>query len=591
MSQDQDWKHFYSHSGTISTGRTLALQTFAATKVLPRAELDQSIEILQKNSGRWAKLPVGQKEELVNRLMEGVLGVADGLVTASLVAKGITPGSIASGEEWIGGPVVILRNLRMIGRSLHEIVRYGFPRIRPGKSRTRSNGQVIVEVFPETIFDKMLLPGIWAEVWMQPEVRIENLNQTMAAFYQKSEAEGKVVLVLGAGNYSCLGPLDVVYKMFVEGAVCLLKFNPINDYIGPFIEEAFSPLIREGYLRLAYGGADVGSYLSEHQGVDEIHITGGARTHDAIVFGPGEEGADRKRRNQPRLRKPITSELGNVSPVIVVPGPWSKSDLKFQAENIATLKANNAGFNCLAAQVMITQRDWSERQACLDALRDTLRRVPGRRAYYPGASDRYADIIRSHPEAEALGPQGNGILPWTLISSIDPEHRNDPCFTQEAFCSIMSETSLLAGDPAEFLDRAVDFCNNNLYGTLNASIIIHPQTAKELGPRLEETVANLAYGGVGVNSMAAVNYLLGTPTWGAYPGHTLDDIQSGIGVVHNSLMFDNPQKSVVYGPFRPRPKPPWFVTNKAGSRLGPVSARFEAHPSWTRLPGLIWNAR
>ena len=28
---------------------------------------------------------------------------------------------------------------------------------------------------------------------------------------------------------------------------------------------------------------------------------------------------------------------------------------------------------------------------------------------------------------------------------------------------------------------------------------------------------------------------LGTTTWGAFPGHTLDDIQSGIGVVHKNM--------------------------------------------------------
>ena len=40
-----------------------------------------------------------------------------------------------------------------------------------------------------------------------------------------------------------------------------------------------------------------------------------------------------------------------------------------------------------------------------------------------------------------------------------------------------------------------------------------------------------------------------------FPGHTLEDIQSGRGVVHNAFLFDHPQKSVVYLPLRIKPTP------------------------------------
>ena len=89
------------------------------------------------------------------------------------------------------------------------------------------------------------------------------------------------------------------------------------------------------------GGADVGAYCAAHRDVDEIHITGSARTHDAIVFGTGPVGERRKRENRPLTPKRITSELGNVSPTIVVPGPWSEADVEFQAAHIATQKMHN----------------------------------------------------------------------------------------------------------------------------------------------------------------------------------------------------------------------------------------------------------
>ncbi len=294
----------------------------------------------------------------------------------ALEAKGIPLHSPESAEEWLAGPLIVLRNLRLLRQSLKEIARYGVPEIRPEKIRIRPNSQVVVEVFPDTIFDRLLYKGFRAEVWMQPEVSFDKLGQAIASFYQESKPRGKVALVLGAGNVSSIGPLDVVYKLIVEGQACLLKRNPVNDYLGPFIEESFAPLIQEDYLRLVYGGADVGAYLCEHSGIDEIHITGSAQTHDAIVFGTGKEGAEYKRLNQPRLKKRITSELGNVSPVIIVPGHWSKSDLKFQAENIATQITNNAGFNCNAAKVMITHANWAQRDAFLDYLTRYTTRPP-----------------------------------------------------------------------------------------------------------------------------------------------------------------------------------------------------------------------
>jgi aldehyde dehydrogenase (NAD(P)+) len=90
--------------------------------------------------------------------------------------------------------------------------------------------------------------------------------------------------------------------------------------------------------------ARAGAYVAHHKDVDEIHITGSARTHDAVRFGSGPEGEQRKRDNRPLSSKRMTSELGNVSPTIVVPGPWNDADVRFQAEHIPTQKMHNGGF-------------------------------------------------------------------------------------------------------------------------------------------------------------------------------------------------------------------------------------------------------
>ena len=93
-----------------------------------------------------------------------------------------------------------------------------------------------------------------------------------------------------------------------------------------------------------------------------------------------------------------------------------------------------------------------------------------------------------------------------------------------------------------------------------------------------------------VNVWHALAFVMGTTSWGAYPGHPRTDIQSGSGVVANALMFDRPQKSVVRGPFRSRPKPPWFATAPDSYDVMRRFVAFEAEPSAAKIPGLLLAA-
>jgi acyl-CoA reductase-like NAD-dependent aldehyde dehydrogenase len=554
-------------------------------------QLDHYIEVLQTNKERWLKeVTIQERIRLLSKAIEGMMNVSERLVERAVQAKKIPLGSPAVSEEWLGGPTVTIRTLRLLKESLKDIARFGHPQLKTSKVRTRANGQVVAEVFPTSAYDSLLFQGFRAEVWMQEGVKKEQLFQSMAELYRGEITEPKVALVLGAGNVASIAPLDVVYKLFVEGQVTLLKLNPVNDYLGPFIEEAFQDMIREGVLRICYGGGDVGAYLCKHEGIDEIHITGSHHTHDVIVYGPGEEGQKRKAENKPLLNKRITSELGNVSPIIIVPGNWTDADLQFHAENILSQMGNNAGFNCNAAKLLVMHEEWPLKDAFLEKLQQVMKGHPTRVAYYPGAEDRYQQFVDAHPEAVSFGRDGEDHLPWTLIPGIDSNNKDDICFQEESFCCVTAQTSLSATNAKEFLEKAVDFCNDTLLGTLNCCVIIHPENVKALGPYFEDAVADLKYGSVVINHWPALSYGLGCTTWGAFPGHTYDDIQSGIGVVHNSFLFDKPEKSVIFGPFRIFPKPPWFITHRSSDKMAKYLTEFEADPSPFRLPGVLWNA-
>jgi len=576
---------FWLRKPVIET-RWFTISLMAAEVALSN-KLDQAVELLQTNKQRWAALPVERKIEFVEVLVRDMLEESDDLVAKTMEAKGIAAGSSATGEEWELGPVIIIRYLRLIRETLRQISQYGAPRIPPKKLRVR-NSQVIVEVIPASPFDRLLYLGARGEVWMQPDVTRENLPQNVASFYRQRQPTGRVALLLGAGNVAAIDFTDIVHELFEEGEVCILKLNPVNDYIGPCVEKVFASLIAEGFLRLTKGGAEVGAYLCNHPGIEKILITGNYRTYNNIVFGQGDEGEERRRLKKPKLLKPITSELGNVGPVIVVPGPWGQGDLRFQAENIATQVENNAAFNCNSARVLITHQGWSQRGAFVNSVREVLRTSSPRRAYYPGAFERYRRILETHPEAEPLGSKGDGVIPWTLVAGLDPSVSADVCFSEEPFCGVLAETGLEARDATEFLKKAVAFSNETLFGNLSACIIVHPKTASELGPLLEEAIADLRYGTVGINCWPALGYGMGLP-WGAFPGNIADDIQSGTGFMVNFSMFDRPQKSVVYCPFRARPKPAWFVTSKAVNAF-PKLARFEANPRWSALPSILLSA-
>jgi aldehyde dehydrogenase (NAD(P)+) len=560
--------------------------TLDAPAATPTGDIDRELAELHEAAPRWAALPVLAKIALLQSVAQNAAHQAVRWSAAGAAAKGLT-GTPLAGEESISGPWALIRSLNLYIETLHEIEKYGSPQLDAKHVHTRPGGQVVVDVFPSDFYDAVLLNGVRAEVWMQPGVTAATVAQTMGVWYRQETHEPRVALILGAGNISSIAPLDVLYKLVAEGAVCVLKMNPVNHYLGPIFEDVFKPLVDEGYLRFAYGGADAGKYLCAHAQVDEIHITGSDKTHDAIVFGDGPDAAERKARNEPLLNKPITSELGNVSPTIVVPGPWSDADIAFQAENIVTQKLHNGGFNCIASQVVILPAGWEGTPKLVAAVDDVMRHALDRPAYYPGAAARVETIAAGHDAVRHFGKEGDGYVARTVVRA-DAGNPADPAFSIEAFSSVLSIVTI-PGDTKTYLRDAVAFANDKLWGTLGANVIVHPKTARENAAALDTAITDLRYGCVAVNAWTGVGFLLCESTWGAFPGHTLNDVRSGIGVVHNAHLFSKAQKSVVYAPFAPYPrsmlgygatllpKPPWFVTNRNAAKIGAALCVFEAH--------------
>jgi acyl-CoA reductase-like NAD-dependent aldehyde dehydrogenase len=551
------------------------------------AAAELAVGIVRAASATWAATGPAERIRLIDEVRRDVEAVADLWTRASVSAKGLDPSDPTSAEEALSGPYIVLRYLRCLREALQDIERHGVPRI-PGGVRTRPGGQAMARVFPQSAYDRLFYPGIAADVWMEPGVSGAEVAATQAVAYRTQTESGRVCLVLGGGNNSCIGPMDIAGRLFVDDCVVIYKPHPALAYLDAIVADGLRALVERGVLRIVAGGAEVGSDLCRHPAVDSIHLTGSNRTYDTIVFGTGRDGAARKARGERLITKPVTAELGNVSPVIVVPGRWSAAEISDQAENIATMLTNNAGFNCNAARVIVTHAGWAQREQLMAAVREQLRRTTPRTAFYPGAAERFDGYMAAHPEATQLGERSDDRLPWAIVEDVDPGQRDDICFTTEAFCSVFAETALPATSTAEFIDHAVAFANETLSGTLNATLIVHPATEGEptVSAALECGLEDLRYGTVSVNAWAALGFALGVLPWGAFPGNSAVDVGSGIGTVHNALMFDRPQKSVIRAPFRPLLKPVWYRSHRTAHRLGPRLIRFEASPSPAALPAI-----
>jgi acyl-CoA reductase-like NAD-dependent aldehyde dehydrogenase len=562
-----------------------------------KSQADEITERLARGEQVWAQTSLARRRQLLDRFKQLTgINAAEWVQVAARIKK-LPAESPLVGEEWISGPWAVLTYATALARTLERLDR-GTDVLAGYPTRTTATGQLAIKVLPHTVYDRLLLNGFSAEVWMPPGITEARVRET-AGLGERNPAQTRgAALVLGAGNIFSIAPLDTIYQLYAENRVAVLKLNPVTDALKPVFEKIFAPFIDLGVVEVLAGGVEIGSALAYHPGISAVHITGSEQTHDAIVWGPGEQGRTAKAARARKLTKPITSELGGVAPVIVVPGQWSPADLRFQARHVATQRLHNAGSNCIAAQIVIVSSDWDQKGAFLAELRRALAGAYERPAWYPGSEDRVRDARERHPAgAEAVG----GAPARTLLTGLDLNDGAETAFGTEYFAPVLGVTEL-PGAGEDFLAAAVTAANDRLGGTLGANLIIHPATRRALGEAFERQVAALRYGTIGINAWTGVGYLTADATWGAFPGHTLDDVQSGIGVVHNALLLDDPERTVVEGPFRPSPRsllnrewaispnPPWFVDNKTAATTGRLLTAFETRPRWGALPGIFASA-
>jgi aldehyde dehydrogenase (NAD(P)+) len=560
-----------------------------------KAALDADIAALGVAEKQWGALSLPDRATLLDEIHEATANVAAEWAAAASTFKGLDPTSQSVGEEWQSGPYAVLLSTTLLAKTLRTIARGESPIAKAKFGRAPGN-RVTVEVLPSSALEGVLYHGYDAQVWLTPGIS-EQAAKAAAGLGELTPGETNGVgVVLGAGNITSIPPLDVIYEIFANNRVVLLKLNPVMKDMEDVFRAALKPLVDRGFLRIVQGGGEAGSYMVHHRDVSHVHITGSAATHDVIVWGPGAAGADRRARNTPLLQTEITSELGGVAPIIVVPGKWNEADLKFQAEHVASMRLHNGGYNCIAGQIVVLSSDWPQRAAFLEQLRAALNRTPARKPWYPGSDARVAAAAAAYPNAEAVGPDKARLL-------IDITADEDPStlLTTETFSPVLGVVDV-AGTGQAFLDAAVATVNRDFLGTLGANLIIDPVVKKSLGAGFLNAIAEMRYGTIAINAWTGFSFLAAGAPWGAYPGHDIHDVQSGIGVVHNGMLIADTERTVLTGAFRPFPrsiaggefslfpKAPYFVTSRSALKTSQQLVHFAKKPSWLRLPAVFAQA-
>ena len=540
--------------------------------------MDRQLERLRDGAKGFGRAAPSERVRLLSVIKRRFHELAARFVELDCRAKGIPLQSPRSGECGFEGPAITLRYVAELERSVSGERTLGPERLRIEDGKTR------VRAVPRDVLERVLAPGVEADVWLNRTATVDDLTLRPERL-RPQRPEGEVALVLGAGNVASITALDVLQQCFIHGRACLLKASPVNDYLGPLFELALAPLAERGCFSVAYGGPDVGAYLTTHPMVDAIHVTGSHATHEAIVWGPpGPERDARKARHDPVIKKPVTSELGNVSPAVVVPGVYDSSEIEHAAKSIVGSHAFNAAFNCNATKLVVTPRGSAVRERLLSAIQREFEAISPRRAYYPGAERAYERFTRGPGRLLEIGTPGEGELPWAFVRDLDAASDAE-CFREEPFCSVLSEVALGSDDPVEFLSEATRFLNERVFGTLNvmllasASVERDPAAAKALASAVRE----LRYGSVCINVWPAVAYGLGTLPWGGHPSGTLENVGSGLGVGHNALLLEGVEKSVLRGPLAAFPKPLWYPNHRTLDRSVSAVCDYLADPGALKL--------
>ena len=538
-------------------------------------DVDRYISTLRLNSKSFSELSNEALAIMFEESIQNIKNIAYFWATIGADNKGIKD-TIAEGEEWLGGPFASTIALQ-----------YYIEYLRSDSSTISEEDidQNKIHVFPNKSIEKLLFPFVKADVHFHKNMSNADILNARG-FGNRLGFKKGITLILGAGNVSSIPLLDTIFDMVVNRHCVLLKLNPVNEYLKPVFEQVFENFINNGFMIVTTGNVDVSSYMTQHTGITNMHLTGSDITYENIVYGSTLEEKDKGKKTLSKVnKKPFTTELGNVTPFIIHPGTWSSSEIKYQARKIVTAKLNNNGFNCIAAQVVVLPKGWKHTNKLVSAIKNQLSKEKDRLAYYPKS----IETLNSLKESEHI-TQENDLTCSTPHLTKDLE-LNDFFEQNEVWSSTLFFKYIEYSDESDFVEKSIDYVNNQVWGNLGAAVLIKGHNNKKNKIHTSKYTEKLNYGTVAINEWPALGFIIPTMPWGGFPGNKDSDIQSGQGYVHNAYFFESPLKGVLYSKFKlPFVDPVWFTSNKKGTKVFKRLTYYQIDNSKLNLVKLIFSA-
>ena len=86
----------------------------------PDMDIEQSVARVAANKDTWTKVPLVERVAFLKKCLAGLVAVAPAWVDDICRIKGIAPGDVLEGEEWIAGPWTTIRNVRLLIHALEN---------------------------------------------------------------------------------------------------------------------------------------------------------------------------------------------------------------------------------------------------------------------------------------------------------------------------------------------------------------------------------------------------------------------------------------------------------------------------------------
>ncbi len=145
------------------------------------SQYDAALHALSAARQRWAETSVNRRLALLRQIKDALAGIAPAWVAGGGGRKGLPAGDPLAGEEWLAGPCALMVGCNGLIATLEQLEEKTFcGGSRCGRWRTAAWR---CGWCPARLWDRLLLSGVRAEIWMQPGVTRAHLDRYAARAY------------------------------------------------------------------------------------------------------------------------------------------------------------------------------------------------------------------------------------------------------------------------------------------------------------------------------------------------------------------------------------------------------------------------